>query len=171
MASEHSFDLVSEIDMQELSNALDQTRKEVAVRYDFRGVPTEIKLDGSSPKGAPSGLVITTADEYKLKAVRDILESKLLRRNLDLQILGEPKNEAASGGQIRSTVPLIAGISADQAKVINKLVREVYPKIKTVIQGDTVRVTGKSLDELQAVIQLAHDSPQINFPVQAINYR
>jgi cyclic-di-GMP-binding protein len=164
MASEHSFDLVSEIDMQELANALDQTRKELAVRYDFRGVPTEIKQE-------PKQLVITTADEYKLKAVRDMLESKLLRRNLDLKILGEPKNEPASGGQIRSTIPLVAGISADQAKLINKLVREVYPKIKTVIQGEAVRVTGKSIDELQTVIQLVQDSPQINFPVQAINYR
>ncbi|AKM84971.1 TPA: YajQ family cyclic di-GMP-binding protein [Patescibacteria group bacterium] len=164
MADEHSFDLVSKIDMQELTNALDQTRKELAVRYDFRGVPTEIKQE-------PTQLVITTADEFKLKAVRDILETKLLRRNLNLKILGEAKNEPASGGQIRSTIPLIAGISADKAKVVNKLIRDVFPKVKTQIQGETIRVVSKSIDELQAVMQLVQSSPTVDFPVQAENYR
>jgi len=164
MADEHSFDLVSKIDMQELTNALDQTRKELAVRDDFRGVPTEIKQE-------PTQLVITTADEFKLKAVRDILETKLLRRNLNLKILGEAKNEPASGGQIRSTIPLIAGISADKAKVVNKLIRDVFPKVKTQIQGETIRVVSKSIDELQAVMQLVQSSPTVDFPVQAENYR
>src|SRR3989344_7828784 len=117
MADEHSFDLVSKIDMQELSNALDQTRKEVAVRYDFRGVPTEIKQEDNQ-------LVITTADDYKLKAVRDMLETKLLRRGLDLKILGEVKTEPASGGQIRAFIPLVSGISADKAKIVTKLIRD-----------------------------------------------
>src|SRR3989344_4829348 len=164
MADEHSFDLVSKIDMQELTNALDQTRKELAVRYDFRGVPTEIKQE-------PTQLVITTADEFKLKAVRDILETKLLRRNLSLKILGVPKNESASGGQIRSTIPLVSGISADKAKVVNKMIRDAFPKSKTQIQGETVRVVSKSIDDLQAIMQLVKSSPIVDFPVQFENYR
>jgi len=164
MSSDYSFDLVSEIDMQELTNALDQTRKELAVRYDFRGVPTEIKQEDKQ-------LVITTADEFKLKAVRDILESKLLRRNLSLKILGTPKNESASGGQIRSTVPLVSGISAEKAKVVNKMIRDAFPKSKTQIQGETVRVVSKSIDDLQAIMQLVKSSPVVDFPVQFENYR
>ena len=162
--AEHSFDIVSQIDTQELANALDQTRKELVVRYDFRGVPTEIKHEDDK-------LIILTADEYKLKAVRDILESKLMRRGLDIKILGEPKNEPASGGQVRSTVPLISGISSDKAKLVNKLIRDAYPKTKTVIQGDEVRVTGKSIDELQTIMQLLKNSPQIDIPLQFVNYR
>lgn len=171
MASDHSFDIVSEIDGQELVNALDQTRKELAVRYDFKDVPVEIKLESSNPKGAPSGLVITTADEYKLKAVRDVLDGKLLRRGLSLKILGTPKNEPATQGQIRSTIPLISGVSAEKAKIINKLVRDAYPKIKTTIQGETVRVVSPSIDTLQAVMDLLKDSPAVDIPVQFENYR
>jgi len=134
------------------------------VRYDFRGISTEIKHEGDK-------LVILTADEYKLKAVRDILESKLMRRGLDLKILGEPKNEPASGGQIRSTVPLVSGISSDKTKLVNKLIREQFPKAKTVVQGDEMRVQSKSIDELQAIMQLLKNSPQIDIPLQFTNYR
>ncbi|RLC37659.1 YajQ family cyclic di-GMP-binding protein [candidate division Kazan bacterium] len=161
---EHSFDIVSEINTQELTNAIDQTRRELSVRYDFKGINTEIKQEETQ-------LVILTADEYKLKAVRDILESKLLKRGLDLKILGDSKNEYASGGQIRSVIPLVAGISADKAKIINKLIREQFPKIRTTVQGETIRVAGKNLDELQAVIQLLKNSDKIGIPLQFINYR
>ncbi len=162
--AEHFFDIVSKIDTQELSNALDQTRKEIAVRYDFRDVPTEIKHEGDQ-------LIILTADEYKLKAVRDVLESKLMRRGLSLKILGTPKNEPASGGQIRSIIPLTSGIPAEKAKLINKLIREQFPRIKTTVQGDEMRVAGKSIDELQAIMQLLRDSSQVDIPLQFINYR
>ncbi len=170
MPSDHSFDIVSEIDGQELVNALDQTRKEIAVRYDFKDVPVEIKLEGDNPKGAPSGLVITTADEYKLKAVRDVLDTKLLRRGLTLKILGEPKNEPATQGQVRSTVPLISGVSAERAKQINKLIRDRFPKVKTTIQGETIRVTNPSLDTLQQVLDLLKNS-NLDISLQFINYR
>ena len=163
MASDHSFDIVSEIDGQELVNALDQTRKEIAVRYDFKDTPVEIKQEATQ-------LVITTTDEYKLKAVRDVLDSKLLRRGLNLKILGEPKNEPATQGQIRSTIPLVAGISADKAKQINKLIRDTYPKVKTMIQGETIRVTNPSIDTLQAVMDLLNQA-SLDLPVQFINYR
>lgn len=163
MAADHSFDIVSEIDGQELVNALDQTRKEIATRYDFKDVPVEIKQE-------PKQLVITTADEYKLKAVRDILESKLMRRGLDLKILGIPKNEPATQGQLRSTIPLLSGVSAEAAKQINKLIRDTYPKIKTQIQGETIRVISPSIDTLQATMDLLRNA-NLSTPLQFINYR
>jgi len=164
MASEHSFDIVSEIDGQELVNALDQTRKEIAVRYDFKDVPVEIKQE-------PTELVINTSDEYKLKAVRDVLESKLLRRGLDLKILGEAKSEPASGGHVRCTIPLVAGISSELAKPITKLIRDSYPKAKPSIQGDTIRVVSASIDDLQAIQRLLESSPAVTIPLQFNNYR
>ncbi|MDD5605997.1 MAG: YajQ family cyclic di-GMP-binding protein [Patescibacteria group bacterium] len=164
MASEHSFDIVSEIDLQELANALDQVRKEIIVRYDFKGVPTDIKQEDKA-------LTITTADEHKLRAVRDILETKLMRRGLDIKILGEAKNEPASGGQIRSHIPLLAGIDAENAKKINKLIRDKFPKVKPTIQGETIRVSGKSIDELQAIMTLLKASAPVALPLQFINYR
>lgn len=163
MPNDHSFDIVSEIDDQELVNALDQTRKEIAVRYDFKNVPVEIKQEAAQ-------LIIMTADEYKLKAVRDVLDTKLLRRGLTLKILGEPKNEPATQGQIRSTIPLISGVSAEHAKQINKLIRDTFPKVKTAIQGETIRVTNPSLDTLQKVIDLLRNS-NLDIPLQFINYR
>ncbi|MEZ4210509.1 MAG: YajQ family cyclic di-GMP-binding protein [Patescibacteria group bacterium] len=164
MASEHSFDIVSEIDRQELTNALDQARKELAVRYDFKDVTTDIKDEEKQ-------LVITTADDYKLKAVMDIVESKILKRGLDLKILGTPKNEPASGGAVRSTIPLVAGISSEHAKVINKTVRDAFPKIKTQVQGEEVRVVSNSIDDLQGVMQLLKTSDKITIPLQFTNYR
>ncbi len=168
MASDHSFDIVSEIDQQELSNALDQARKEILTRYDFKGVPVEIEHKDEKEK---KELIITTADDYKLKAVMDMLESKLLKRNLDLKILGKPKNEPASGGQVRSTIPLVAGVSSEKAKAINKLIREVFPKVKTQIQGEEVRVTAASIDDLQAVMDLLRSSDHVDIPLQFTNYR
>lgn len=162
--AEHSFDIVSEIDSQELTNALDQTRKEIVARYDFKGVFTEIKHEEKE-------LIITTADEHKLRATRDILETKLMRRGLNIKILGEPKNEEASGGQIRSFIPLLAGIDSENAKKINKFIRDNYPKIKPTIQGETIRVVGKSLDELQAVMSLLKNSSPVTLPLQFTNYR
>src|SRR5690606_37173283 len=164
MASEHSFDIVSEIDRQELTNALDQARKELTVRCDFKDVTTEIKDEEKQ-------LVVTTADDYKLKAVMDIIESKILKRGFDLKILGTPKNEPASGGAIRSTIPLVAGISAENAKLINKTVREAFPKIKTQVQGQEVRVMSGSIDDLQAVMQLLQNSDKVTIPLQFTNYR
>lgn len=160
---DRSFDIVSEIDGQELVNALDQTRKEIAVRYDFKDTPVEIKQEVAR-------LVIVTADEYKLKAVRDVLDTKLLRRGLSLKILGEPKNEPATQGQIRSTIPLISGVSAEQAKQINRLIRDTFPKAKTVIQGEAIRVTSPSIDTLQAIMDLLKNS-NLDIPLQFINYR
>lgn len=163
MASESSFDVVSQYDEQELVNALDQTRREVAQRYDLKDTKTEIKQDKKS-------LTITTASEFTLKSVMDVLQSKLVKRNLSLKILKPGKMETASGGMIRQTIELQQGISQDLAREISKLIRDNFPKARPQIQGDAVRVMAKSRDELQAVIALLKGK---DFPValQFINYR
>jgi len=164
MANEFSFDVVSEIDQQELANALDQARREIASRFDFKGLTIEIKLEKDS-------LIILAPSDFKLIAVIDIIKSKLLRRDIDLRILGEMKTEPASGGSVRANIPLIKGISQDSAKMINKMLRDALPKIKSVIQGDTLRVSSKSKDELQTVMDLLRQSEAIKIPLQFINYR
>lgn len=164
MAAENSFDVVSQYDEQELVNALDQTRREVATRYDLKDTKTQIDFDGKK------SLTILTASEFTLKSVRDVLESKLLRRGLDLKILKDGKLEPASGGMVRQHIELQQGINQDLAREISKQIRENFPKVKPQVQGDAIRVTGKSRDDLQAVIQFlkGKDYP---VPLQFNNYR
>jgi cyclic-di-GMP-binding protein len=163
MAAESTFDIVSEYDEQELANALDQTRREVVQRYDLKDTGTEIKLDKKS-------LTITSASEFTLKTVYDVLESKMVRRNLSLKILKPGKIEAASGGTVRQTIELQEGISADLAREISKFIRDNFPKVRPQIQGEAVRVAGKSRDDLQAVMAAlkAKDYP---VALQFNNYR
>jgi cyclic-di-GMP-binding protein len=163
MAAESSFDVVSQYDEQELVNALDQTRREVSTRYDLKDTRTEITHD-------KKGITILTASEFTLKSVRDVLESKMVRRNLSLKILKPGKVEQASGGKVRQVLELQQGISQDLGREITKLIRDRFPKAKSQIQGDAVRVFSKSRDELQAIIALLkqQDYP---VPLQFINYR
>ena len=164
MAAEFSFDIVSEINQQELANALDQARREIATRYDFKDLTIEIKLEKDR-------LIVSAPSDFKLTAVVDIIKSKLIRREVDLRILGEMKMEPASGGSVRATIPLVQGISQDIAKTINKLIRDTLPKIKSVIQGDTLRVSSKNKDELQTVMNLLRQAETVKIPLQFINYR
>jgi cyclic-di-GMP-binding protein len=163
MAAENTFDVVSEYDEQELANALDQTRREVGQRYDLKDTKTEITQD-------KKGITILTDSEFTLKTVLDVLQSKMVKRNLSLKILKPGKIEPASGSKVRQVFELQQGISQDLAREITKLIRDTYPKVKAQIQGDAVRVTGKSRDELQAVITLLKGK---DFPValQFTNYR
>ncbi|HEX9038846.1 MAG TPA: YajQ family cyclic di-GMP-binding protein [Ktedonobacterales bacterium] len=164
MAGDSSFDVVSQYDEQEFVNALDQTRREVLTRYDLKDTKTDIEYDGKK------ALTILTASEFTLKSVRDVLESKLVRRNLSLKILKDGKLEQASGGMVRQHIELQQGISQDLAREITKLLRDNFPKARAQIQGDAIRVTSKSKDELQTVIQFlkGKDFP---VPLQFINYR
>jgi len=162
--ADFSFDIVSEIDRQELTNALDQVRKEITTRYDFKDVPVEIVNEKEQ-------LVITTSDDYKFKAVMEIVKSKLIRRGLSLGILGETKSEPATGGKLRTTITFVEGVDSEKAKQINKLIREQLPKVKTTIQGEAIRASSKSKDELQAVMNLLTNHPQIGVPLQFTNYR
>lgn len=163
MASDCSFDIVSQFDEQELVNAIDQTRREVQTRFDLKDTKTEIVH-------SKNDITILTDSSLTLKSVRDILESKAIRRNLSLKIFKVGKEENAAGGKVRQVIQLQQGLTPELAKEISKYIRENYPKVKPQIQGDAVRVMAKSRDDLQGVIALLK---QKDYPValQYINYR
>lgn len=163
MASDSSFDVVSDFDQQELVNALDQARREIATRYDFKGSRVAFDL-------GKDGITLTADDEYRATAAKDLLESKAVRRGLSLKIFEWGKVEPAAGGTVRQHVGLKRGLTSDQAKELSKRIRDAFPKVKPVIQGDAVRVSAKSKDELQAVIA---DLRALDYPValQFTNYR
>jgi cyclic-di-GMP-binding protein len=165
MAGENSFDVVSQYDEQELANALDQTRREVSTRFDLKDTHTELTYDAKK-----KSITILTNSEFTLKNVRDVLESKIVRRGLSIKILKPGAVEQAGGNRVRQVIELQSGISQELAKEITKLIRDNHPKVKGQIQGDAVRVVGKSRDDLQAVIAAlkAKDYP---VPLQFINYR
>lgn len=163
MSDMNSFDIVSKIDLQEVKNAVDQATKELAQRFDFKGSKSSMTLEASD-------LVVVSDDEYKLKSVLDILQSKLVKRGVSLKALSYGKIEEALGGTVRQKITLQQGISADKAKEISKAIRDAKFKAQTQIQGDQVRVTSKSKDELQAVIALLKGQ-DFGLPLQFINYR
>ncbi|MBN2984244.1 MULTISPECIES: YajQ family cyclic di-GMP-binding protein [Cohnella] len=163
MASEYSFDIVSKVDMQEVNNAVTQALKEIETRFDFKGSKSGIKLEGES-------LVISSDDDYKLKSVIDILQSKLIKRGVPIRNLDYGKVEPASGGTVRQTVALKTGIDQENAKKINVLIRDSKLKVKSQIQGDQLRVTGKSKDDLQAVMTLLRGA-DLSLELQFVNYR
>lgn len=162
MASSFSFDVVSEFDRQELVNAVDQTKREVSTRYDLKDTKTEIEL-------AEEEITVNTASELTLNAVKDILTTKAVRRNLSLKIFDFGKMEEAAGGRVRQEIKLKKGLSTELAKEIGKLIRD-NSKAQSQIQGDAVRVTSKSKDELQQIMALlkGKDYP---VPLQFTNYR
>jgi cyclic-di-GMP-binding protein len=163
MAGDCSFDIVSQFEEQELVNAIDQTRREVSTRYDLKDTKTEIVHNKDT-------ITIVTDSSLTLKNVRDILETKAVRRGLSLKIFKLGKEESAAGGKVRQVIQLQRGLSQELAKEISKHIRDAYPKVRPQIQGDAIRVVAKSRDELQAVIVLLK---QKDYPValQYINYR
>jgi uncharacterized protein YajQ (UPF0234 family) len=165
MAAESTFDIVSEFDRQELVNAVDQTQREVRTRYDLKDSKTELVLGDKD-------LTITAGAELHIAAVRDILETKALRRNLSLKIFKWGKVEEIGGMRVRLVAALQQGIPDDVAKKLAKLIRDAFPKVQPRIQGETLRVGSKSRDELQGVIKLVKER-QDDFPVplQFTNYR
>jgi hypothetical protein len=165
MASEFSFDISCDFDKQEFQNAIDQTKREISTRFDFKGVFTSIEIQEQKD------LLIQTESEQKLNAVLDIIESKLVKRGLPLSILDKSKaTESASGGTVRKNIHLISSLSQDQIKEINKLIRQGFPKSKPLIQGDTIRVTSKSKDELQGIMRLLKQE-KTNLPLVFTNFR
>jgi uncharacterized protein YajQ (UPF0234 family) len=163
MSGDSSFDVVSDFDHQELKNALDQARREIATRYDFRNATAEIEEEKET-------LVVRVDGELRLKALRDILESKAVKRGIDLRTFDWGRHEAAGGDTLRVVVKLRRGLDDSNAKQIAKSIRDKFPKVKTQIQGPAVRVTGKSRDELQAVISYLKELP-LDVPLQFENYR
>lgn len=163
--ADFSFDIVSQFDRQELKNAVDQTRREVQTRYDLKDTQTTIELENDR-------LTFNTASEMTLNAVRDVFESRVIRRGLSLKILDYGRVEEASGGRVRQTARLKEGIADDLAKQIAKSIRSDYKKVTPQIQGDAVRVSAKNKDDLQAVIQgLKGKSDDYPVPLQFVNYR
>jgi cyclic-di-GMP-binding protein len=163
MAGESSFDVVSDFDEQELRNALDQVRREVQTRYDFKGVTVELTQGKTE-------LTLLTDDESRAAAVRDLIQSKAIRRNLSLKIFDWGKVEEAGGSKVRQEIGLRRGLPEDLAKRLTKLIRDEFPKVKSQIQGDAVRVSGKSKDDLQKVIARLRDLDEA-VPLQFHNYR
>jgi uncharacterized protein YajQ (UPF0234 family) len=163
MAGEVSFDVVSEFDVQELRNALDQVRREVGQRYDFKGVTVQLEQGTDE-------ITLLTDDEYKASAVKDLLESKATRRNLSLKIFDWGKVEESGGNKVRQRIGLRKGLPDDLAKKLTKLIRDEFPKVKSQIQGDAIRVSAKSKDDLQRVITRLRELDEA-VPLQFQNYR
>lgn len=163
MAADFSFDIVSDFDRQELVNSVDQTRREMAQRYDLKSAKGTLDLEKEA-------VVITAPSDMTLRAIADVLQSKMVRRGLDLKILSFGPVETVSGGNVRQRLALKRGISQDLGKEITKLVRDTVPKARAQIQGDAVRVTSKSKDELQRVIAAVRQR-EYDVPIQFVNYR
>ncbi|MFN9546594.1 MAG: YajQ family cyclic di-GMP-binding protein [Cyanobacteriota bacterium] len=163
MAESFSFDVVSDFDRQELVNAVDQVRREVSTRYDLKDSKTEITLEETS-------LTITTASEMTLQAVEDILRQKATKRNLSLKIFDFQPAESVGGNRLQQAVKLRKGLSQELAKKLSKTVRDNLKKVTVAIQGESLRVTGKSKDDLQQAIQLLKVQ-EVEVPLQFENYR
>jgi uncharacterized protein YajQ (UPF0234 family) len=163
MAGDVSFDVVSEFDTQELRNALDQVRREVAQRYDFKGATVDIEQGKDE-------LTLVTDDEFRANAVKDLIESKAVRRGLSLKIFDWGDVEQAGGNKVRQRIGLRRGLTDDLARKLSKLIRDEFPKVKSQVQGDAIRVSGKSKDDLQRVITRLRDLDEA-VPLQFQNYR
>ncbi len=164
MAAENTFDIVSKVDMQEVKNAIDQALKEIHARFDLKNSNSEVKLEGEEK------LQLASADEYKLKAVTEILQQKLSKRGVSLKALTYGKLEPAANSSVRQKVDLQQGISAEKAKEISRLIKDSKIKAQASIQGDTVRVSSKDRDALQEVIALLKKQ-DLGIDLQFTNYR
>ncbi len=166
MAKDSSFDVVSEFDKQELLNAVDQTMRDINSRFDLKNTNSNIELD------ADKSITITTSDDMKLRNILDILQSKLVKRNLDIKILDPQPAENALGGNIRQVFNLKKGLSQEIAKKIVADIKNSKIKVQASIQGEQVRVSGKSRDDLQEVMKLLKENTEsYNLPLQFTNYR
>ena len=163
MAQEFSFDVVSETDMQEVSNAIQQAQKELAQRFDFKGSKSEIELTKDE-------LTLVSDDETKLKSLKDIVEGRLVKRKVSLKALEYGKIEDASLGTVRQKAKIVKGIESEKAKAIVKHLKDAKLKVQASIQGDQVRVTGRSKDDLQKAISLIKEK-DFGIPLQFTNYR
>jgi cyclic-di-GMP-binding protein len=164
MAQENSFDVVSKIDMQEARNAIDQAMKEIRQRFDLKDTHSEVNLEGED------AIQLASSNEYKLEAVKDILAQKLVKRGVSLKNLTYGKIEPATGQSVRQKISLQQGIPVEKAKEIVRLVKDSKKKAQASIQGDTVRISSKDRDELQAIIALLRGK-DMGLELQFTNYR
>jgi len=165
MAQQNTFDIVSKVDMAEVKNAVNQAMKEITQRYDFKGTNSDIELNEKEHK-----LVLSTASEFTLKSLNDVLQQKLIRRNVSLKALSYGKIEPAAKDSVRQTVTLQQGIPQEKAKEIIKFIKETKLRVQASINGDFVRVSGKDRDTLQQVIA-ALKQKEFDIDMQYTNYR
>jgi uncharacterized protein YajQ (UPF0234 family) len=161
--ADSSFDIVSTVDLQEVKNALAQATKELQTRFDLKGTGSAVELHGEE-------LVLTSSDDFKLKAVREILEGRLVKRSIPLKALSFGEVDKALGGTVRQKVELQKGIPTEKAREIVKLIKGTKLKVQAAIQGDQLRVTGKNRDDLQAVMKLLRET-DLGIDMQFTNYR
>jgi uncharacterized protein YajQ (UPF0234 family) len=158
-----SFDIVSKVDMQEADNAVNQTVKEIAQRYDFKGSKSQLTLETDTVK-------VLADDDFRLKAIIDILQSKCIKRGISPKALQYGKAESASGGMVRQIITIQQGISKEKGKELNGIIKESKLKVQSQIQEDQVRVTGKNIDDLQEIIRLLKEK-DIGIEMQFVNFR
>jgi uncharacterized protein YajQ (UPF0234 family) len=161
--ADSSFDIVSSVDLQEVKNAIAQATKEIQTRYDLKSSSSSVELTGEE-------MLLASSDEFKLKAVREVLEQRLVKRNVPLKALTFETIESALGGTVRQKVTLQKGIPTDKAREIVKVIKGTKLKVQAAIQGDQLRVTGKSKDDLQAVMQVLK-STDLGIDMQFTNRR
>ena len=161
--AESSFDVVSSVDLQEIRNAIAQAMKEVSTRFDLKGSGSDIALQGEQ-------IVLSSNDEFKLKAVKDVLEGRLVKRNVPLKALSFGNVDKALGGTVRQAVDLQKGIPSEKAREIVKIIKGAKLKVQAAIQGDQVRISGKNKDDLQSVIKLLKQT-DLGIDMQFTNYR
>jgi len=160
-----SFDVVSRVDMQEMDNAVNQVKKEISTRYDFRGSKTRVELERNEAK-----VEVLTEDDMKLHAVKDMLIAKAVRRGIDGQALVFGTPEKAGGDMLRQTVNITNGIDMETARKVVKLIKDTKLKVQSAIQGDEVRVSGKKRDDLQDAIATLKEA-DLGLPLQYVNFR
>jgi uncharacterized protein YajQ (UPF0234 family) len=165
MAKQNSFDVVSEVDMEEVRNAVNQSMKEIIQRFDLKGSDSSIELDDKEAR-----LTLASADEFRLQAVNDILQKKLVRRNVSLKALSYGTIDPAAKGSVRQTVTLQRGIPMEKAKEIVKFIKGTKVKVQAAIQQEMVRVSGKDRDTLQAIIAELKQQ-DFDIDMQFTNYR
>lgn len=162
---ENSFDIVSRVDMQEVTNSVQQAMKEIKQRFDFRGSKSNIELDHGKNE-----IVIVSDDEYKLKSVVDVLQSKLIKRKVPLESLNYGKIESALSGTVKQSVAIQQGIPTEKSKEIVKMIKSSKLKVQSEIQKDQLRVRAKKIDDLQSVIQLLKEK-ELGIHIDFVNYR
>jgi len=162
-AKENTFDIVSQVDLQEVTNAVNQAVKELKTRFDFKGSRSEISYDGEQ-------ITLIGDDEFKLKNVVDILEGKFVKRDINMKALRYGKIEPAAKDTVRQRLTFVQGVDKEIARIITKLVKDSKIKVQASVQGDQVRVSGKNRDDLQKVMQLVKDH-EFDIPLQFVNFR
>lgn len=165
MAQANSFDVVSQVDLQEVDNALNQARKEITQRYDFKDSKSSLDFNQKEKQ-----IVIISDDDFKLKSVLDILQTKLIKRSVPIKALKYGNPEPAANSTVRQTISLRVGIDKDDAKTIVKMIKDTKLKVQAQIMDDQVRVSGKNKDDLQQVMKMLRET-ELPFAMQFVNYR